>query len=176
VVVVATLALATVGYAVYDTHQKLYELSLARQYEHDHDFGRAREHYLRAVAAGVGGADVYNGLAWVSAESGTADPREALKYAEMAFALQPGNPDVLDTYGWALHHAGRPEEALPRLQEAFRMRPEMYCIHYHLGAVYESLGQIAPARDHYRRQLALAGTREARMAAQALARLDDAPR
>ena len=171
-----TLAVATLGYVVYDTHQKLFELSLALRYEHNHEFGRAREHYLRAVAAGLSGAEVYNGLAWVSIESGDGDPRDALKYAQKAFDLQPGNPDVLDTYGWALHHAGRHDDALPHLREAYRLRPEMYCIHYHLGAVYDSLGQPHLAREHYRRQIELTGTREAGMAARALSRLDDVPR
>lgn len=171
----ATLAVATLGYVAYDTHQKLYELSLALRYEHNHEFGRAREHYLRAVAAGLDSADAYNGLAWVSVESGDGDPRDALKYAQRAFDKQPGNPDVLDTYGWALHHAGRHEDALPRLQEAFRLRPDMYCIHYHLGAVYESLDQPSLAREHYRRQVELIGTREAAMAARALSRLDGTP-
>jgi len=172
----ATAAIAMLGYVVYDTHQKLSELSLALRYEHKHEFSRAREHYLRAVSAGLGNADVYNGLAWVSLESGEGDPHEALAYAQKAFDLQPANPDILDTYGWALHHVGRHEEALRSLQEAFRQRPDMYCIHYHLGAVYDSLQRSDLARDHYRRQMELSGTREAAMAAKALSRLDDVPR
>jgi tetratricopeptide (TPR) repeat protein len=169
---VAALALATVGYVANDTHRKLGDLAQALTYEHDHEFGKARVHYLRAVASGLRSPNIYNGLAWVTLESGEADPNEALKYAQMAFDQQPGNPDVLDTYGWALHHVGQNEAALANLQEAYKLRPDMYCIHYHLGAVYESLDRPDLAGDHYRRQIELTGTREAAMAARALSRLD----
>ena len=83
----------------------------------------------------------------------------------------PDNPDVIDTYGWALHHAGRHEEALLRLQEAFRLRPDMYCIHYHLGAVYLSLAQPQLAQAHFCRQISFIGTREAGMASAALSNM-----
>jgi tetratricopeptide (TPR) repeat protein len=169
---IAALAIGSIGLAAYDTHRKLHDLSQALQYEHNHEFGRAREHYLRAIAAGQRSAAVYNGLAWVSVESGEGNPEDAVQYARTAFNLQPGNPDVLDTYGWALHHAGRHHEALPLLREAFKQKPDMYCIHYHLGAVYESLNQSERAREHYNRQIELTGTREAAFAREALARLN----
>jgi len=170
-VALATLAISTLAYVAYDTHQRLYDFSLALRYEHNHEFGRAREHYLKAVARGVHGADIYNGLAWVSVESGEGDPGEAVRYAKLALDMQPHNPDVLDTYGWALHFAGRHQEALPPLLQAFKMQPDIYCIHYHLGAVYLSLDQPASAREHFCQQLTRRGTREAGMAAAALSRM-----
>jgi tetratricopeptide (TPR) repeat protein len=78
---------------------------------------------------------------------------------------------MLDTYGWALHHAGRNEEALQYLLNAYERHPTMYCIHYHLGVVYLALSRPEKAREHLERQVRMTGTREAAMATRVLAAL-----
>ena len=85
--------------------------------------------------------------------------------------LAPDDPDIHDTYGWALHHAGRSADALPFLERAFRAKPEMFCIHYHLGVVHLALGQTEQAVANLRRQMDRPATREAAKAKLALARL-----
>jgi hypothetical protein len=65
--------------------------------------------------------------------------------------MRPGDADYLDTLGWALVQAGQPAE-----------------VHFHLGMAYRALGRRAEAEDHFRRQLELTNTREARLARQAL--------
>jgi tetratricopeptide (TPR) repeat protein len=167
----ALAALATVGYVAYGTHVQLSDWAKALQHERRFEFAQAREYYLRAIAKGLRNPSVYNELAWVSVEGRAGAPEEAVGYARMAYEAEPGNPDILDTYGWALHHAGRSREALPYLQAAFERNPEMYCIHYHLGATYAALSQPDLAERHFRAQMALQETREARMAAEALAAL-----
>ena len=104
-------------------------------------------------------------------ESGTGDAGAAVDYAARALAAKPRNPDVLDTYGWALHHAGRSREALPLLERAFADKPGMFCIHYHLGEVYAALGDGVRAEWHLREQMRLfpRGS-EARRAEQSLRR------
>lgn len=164
------LAIGAASYVTYDTHTRLIDYSRALQSERAHDFVRAREHYLRALASGLRTPDVYNGLSWVSVESGVGDPLDAVRYGRLALDMQPEDADVLDTYGWALHHAGRSTEALDYLQQAFAKKPTMFCIHYHLGEVYLALAQPDKADAHFRQQLALRETREATMAARALAR------
>ena len=127
------------------------------------------------VSAGAPGRldspSFYNELAWIEVESGTGDARAAVGYAGRALAATPRSPDVLDTYAWALHHAGRSREALPFLERAFAGKPRMFCIHYHLGEVYAALGDDARAEFHLREQMRLfpRGS-EARRAEQSLRR------
>ena len=94
-----------------------------------------------------------------------------MRYAERALARRPTDPDVLDTYGWALHRAGRHGEAFRYLQRAYDAKPDMYCIHYHLGAVYAALAEPEKAREHFLKQLQLPHIREAALADQALREL-----
>jgi VanZ family protein len=164
-------ALAIAGYVAWDTRVRLGDYSRGLQYSRQHDFVRAREFLTRAHASGLRSASLFNDLAWVEVESGVGDGEQAVIYARTALELRPGNGDVLDTYGWALHHAGRSAEGLIHLNEAYVKSPEMYCINYHLGVVYEALGQLADAEWHLRRQLEFRHTREAALAARALERL-----
>ncbi|HET7219013.1 MAG TPA: VanZ family protein [Vicinamibacterales bacterium] len=167
--VACAAALVSGAFVAHDTYANLIDYSRAIQAERRFDFAAARGHYLTALANGHRTADVYNGLAWVTVESG-GNAAEAAEYAATALQMRPDNPDILDTYGWSLHRAGRSAEALPYLQRALAAKPEMYCIHYHLGETYLALGQDAVADEHLRLQAAMKGTREAPLAAQALAR------
>jgi len=169
------LALTAAAYVTWSTYVRLIDYSRALQYERQHDFVRAREHYRRALASGLSSAGLFNELAWVEVESGIGDAARAVEYARTAHEMQPGSADILDTYGWALLHAGRTREALPLLNEAFRKKPGMFCIHYHLGAAYLALGDRQAAEAHFRRQLAKAGTREADFARQALREMGARP-
>jgi tetratricopeptide (TPR) repeat protein len=168
--VATTVAIASAAFVAHDTYTRLIDYSRAIQAERKHDFAGARVHYERALANGLHTAAVYNGIAWVTVESGTGSPLEAVEYGRKAFELEPDNPDILDTYGWALHRAGRSREGLPHLLRAFDLKPAMFCIHYHLGETYQALGDTALAEKHLEAQVALKGTREAELAAQTLSR------
>lgn len=170
-----TLAVGLAAYVTYDTHVRLIDYSRALGYERQHDFVRAREYYLRALERGMRTSELYNELGWVEIESGRGDPRKAVEYARTALAMQPGNADILDTYGWALHHAGRSLEALEPLKKAYAAKPTMFCIHYHLGSAYLALGQRDLAEAHFRQQVKLSGTREAVMAARTLETMASQP-
>lgn len=135
------------------------------------EFEAARHDYQQALEAGANPAHLYNELAWVEIESGVGDPRQAVRWSRQAFELHPDDPDVLDTHGWALHHAGRSAEALPFLERAYAEDPNMYCIHYHLGEAYLAVSDRARAEWHFRQQMRLEGTREAARAAAALRRM-----
>jgi Tfp pilus assembly protein PilF len=161
-------ALAVAGSVVYDTHVRLIDLSRAMRYERERDFARAYDHYLAAYRGGLRTAALYNGLAWARVESGQGDMQTAVEWGRQAYALEPENADILDTYGWALLHAGRPADALAPLRAAYEKKPAMYCIHYHLAETYRALGRRSEAEDHFERQVRLTGTREAALAAQAL--------
>lgn len=142
-----------------------------RDYKHGlrlESAGRYREAgdaYRRALAAGMSTPGLYNGLAWVEIESGVGDAPAAVRWAEQGLALAPRDPDLLDTYGWALYHAGRVEEAYASLLQAQALNPRIYCIHYHLGLALLKLGRVDEAVEHLRAQLVAApDSREARQA------------
>ena len=110
---------------------------------------------MLAIDSGFQTAELYNTIAWLDIEFLNADPIETLGYANRAFAMEPDNPDILDTYGWVLVQAGRPREALPFLERANRMRPSIYCINVHLGVAYMKAGDRNRASDHLKRQIEL---------------------
>jgi hypothetical protein len=170
IAVTAAAALAAVSVTTH-TYVRMIDYSRGLRYSRQQDLVMARTYFQRALLAGVRTPALYNELGWVEIESGVGDPAKAVEYAKTALDMQPQNADVLDTYGWALHHAGRSFEAVAPLREAFARNPQMYCIHYHLGEVYLALGRTAEAETHFRNQLQQAGTREAQFARQELDRM-----
>ncbi len=162
-------AIGLAGYIAVDSFSVQRHVSAGIRLSRAGDFIGARSAYRAALAAGARTANVYNELSWVEIESGVGDPSAAVAFAEQALVMRPGDVDILDTYGWALHHAGRSAEALPHLEQAYAAKPDMFCIHYHLGEVYLALAQHDRAADHLRMQVRRTGTREAARAAQTLA-------
>ena len=165
----ATVALAAGGYVAWDTRSRLADYNRGLELARQHDFAGAHEQFRRAFERGLRTPGLFNELAWTQVESGAGNPADAVDHARRALEMRPDSADILDTYGWALHAAGRHAEALEALLQAYRRKPDMFCIHYHLGAVYLSLGRSAEAADHLRRQMALPHRREAVLASQALA-------
>jgi VanZ family protein len=148
-------------------------LNAALRFERVGDFVAARREYQAALNAGDETAHVYNQLGWVEIESGIGDAAVAVRYSERALAMRPNDPDILDTYGWSLHHVGRNVEALSYLDRAYAQKPDMFCIHYHLGEVLAALGQIDKARFHFKQQMELVNTNEAGRARKSLERLEE---
>lgn len=141
---------------------------IALQHARAGDFVAARREYQAAFDAGVRTPALFNELAWVEIES-DGDAAVAVAFAAQALAARPDDPDVQDTYGWALLHVGRAADALPFLQRAYTAKPDMFCIHYHLGEVYLALGETDKALGHLQQQLQRPETREAARAAARLA-------
>ena len=75
--------------------------------------------------------------------AGRFDEAAAL-YAEITRAL-PEEPGMLLNLGMALSMAGRPQEAVPRLEAALRLRPDLLPASFFLGAARLELGQPARA-------------------------------
>lgn len=137
----------------------------------------ARAHYLRAVSTGVDNPEVYNAAAWAIADSEDGDPVQAVGLAERSLQMRPGNADTLDTYGWSLYRAGRAADALGPLEQAYAAKPDIYCIHYHLGMTYLAMGRLDEGRRHLQLQIErMPRTREAMLAARELAHASDAAR
>ncbi len=81
----------------------------------------------------------------------------ALKAAEQALALQPNNPNVIDTAGWAAFRAGQKDRALQLLRDARLRAPDLPEIRYHLAAALADAGRRNEARDEL--EAALKGNR-----------------
>jgi tetratricopeptide (TPR) repeat protein len=136
----------------------------------------AREHYAaadaataRASAAGVV-PDVE--VALHLADRGRA--AQALAVAERQYA-QRRSVDVEDAYAWALHTAGRHEEALTHVRAAQRLGTRDALVSYHRGMIEASLGLTEAARASLRRALDLDprfSARHAPIAARTLADLE----
>ena len=164
------------GAITYDSYLKTRDYNQGLLAERDGRMGDARRAYLRALDAGVRHPEIYNAAAWATVESGEGDMQQAVAFAEQSLALRPANPDTLDTYGWALYRAGRAPDAVRPLEQALKAKPEIYCIHYHLGMVLLELGRREDGLRHLRLQVEqMPGTREARLSAEMLLRLEPTP-
>ena len=96
-----------------------------------------------------------NNLAWLLATSPEPDLHEAVRLAEQARTLAPGDPAVLDTAGWAHYHAGHYAKAIGLLQAAVRAAPYRAAYHFHLGMAHARKGEAAMARQALRKAIAL---------------------
>ncbi|MCC7145195.1 MAG: tetratricopeptide repeat protein [Phycisphaeraceae bacterium] len=107
----------------------------------------AVESFRRLVEVDANNVEALNNLAFVLAND-LGKPQEALPYAERAFSLAPRNADILDTLGWIQFKVGQSTDSLATMQKANRMRPSAYSA-YHLGKIYQSLGQQASAQEQF---------------------------
>ena len=89
-------------------------------------------------------ATALNALGYILTDK-TDRHEEAFELIRQALALNPEEPAILDSMGWVLYNLGRPEEALPYLQDAMNAYPDQE-IAAHLGEVLWQLGQKEEAR------------------------------
>ena len=78
----------------------------------------------------------------------------ATLYGEITRAL-PNEPGMLLNLGMALSMAGRPREAVPRLEAALKLRPDLLPAFLFLGAAYLDVGQPARAVEPLQRVVAV---------------------
>lgn len=114
----------------------------AKQY----DLARAEIGLLQAS-----GVVVDLDLALFEADHG--DAARALVLAETAYAATP-TVRAADALGWALHRAGRDDEAWARAEEALRLSSRDPRFHYHAGAIALARGDNVGARRHLEAALA----------------------
>ncbi len=150
---VIALLLMPVAAVTVKTYHDLEHYNRGMMYEREHDYQRARAEYQLALDSGFQSAQLYNAIAWLDVEFLAGDPVNIEAYAARAFAMDPDNPDILDTYGWVLVQAGRPREGLALLEGAKSMKPTMYCIDLHLGVAYMKAGDRTRAADFLKRQV-----------------------
>ena len=102
-------------------------------------------------------AQTLNALGYTLADKGatTDDFNRAVSLTKKAVEKAPGNPIVLDSYGWALFKKNDLEGARRVLREAVDGAPMIAEIRYHLGVVYGQLGLTTDAAREFDRALVL---------------------
>ncbi|WP_327233239.1 tetratricopeptide repeat protein [Streptomyces sp. NBC_01317] len=110
-------------------------------------------------------------------EADHGDPRRAVTMAEAAVRERPFIA-VQDAYAWALHRAGRDEQALVPADRSLALGTHSALFLYHRGAIHQALGDTAAARRDLRRALAIDPSfhpLHAPAARAAVRRIDDTP-
>lgn len=103
------------------------------------DKKEAAKKYLNALTIANNYMPALNNLAILYAD-GYGNKHDAIRLAEAALALQPDNPGVMDTLGYALLKNGRIEEARSTLEKAARILPYNPAVNYHLALAYKESG------------------------------------
>ncbi len=99
---------------------------------------------LESLRSRLGNSDanLLNSLAWSWFNFG--NPQRALPYARAAYALQPGNPAVTNTYGWLIFQTSLDKDkGLALLEKAVRIAPGMPALRVQLNEAYAALGRKA---------------------------------
>lgn len=104
----------------------------------------ARRSYEAALKLRPNDPEALNNLANVLIRLGDSG---AAAVAEKALALDPRNPNVIDTAGWAQHLAGNGDRGLQLLRDARLRDPDNPDIRYHLAAALAQAGRKAEARQ-----------------------------
>lgn len=104
--------------------------------------GRKKEaitKYHIALAQSDSYAPPLNNLAYLYLD-GFGTKEESLRLAERAIALEPGNPGIMDTVGYALLKNNRHMEARKYLEKAVALLPDDPTINYHLALAHQASG------------------------------------
>jgi tetratricopeptide (TPR) repeat protein len=112
---------------------------LAMIEESAHNYPAAIAAFKKALETRTGDWVSLNDLAYCLILVGQAD--EALKYAQQAKEIAPGNPSVIDTLGWALYNKGMYDAAVRQLEP---LKDDPAAAHrYHLAMAYFKRGDVA---------------------------------
>lgn len=114
-----------------------------------HDIGGDKKLALKKYKEVLAKAENYtpalNNLAYLYAEN-YGDLKEALDLALRAYRTSPSEPSVMDTLGYVLTKNGKAQEAVPLLEKASELLPEVAGVRLHLAQAYKGAGQIPEAK------------------------------
>ena len=132
------------------SHPNQEDLLYTRAMLHDQrdDLAAAEADLRQLLKYNPNSAQGLNALGYILADQ-TNRYDEAYDLIRQALDLAPENPAILDSMGWVLYRMGRPEEALPYLEQAMESFPDQE-IAAHLGELLWVLGQQERARDTWR--------------------------
>ncbi len=104
-------------------------------------------------------------------EADHGSPERAVAAAQAAYDARPGNVFAADALGWALHAAGRSQEALPYLDQALSLGMRRPSFVFHRGMALSALGRTEEARAELEQALGTGSALSLPHAAQARAAL-----
>jgi len=122
---------------------RLFLIHLAQQSVKEGQYAVAAQHYAKVVETEPENPVMLNNLAWVSAQI---KAKQALGYAEKAFALAPTHPAIMDTLGLLLVEKGETTRGLELLRKASASAPQSPDIRLNLVKGLISAGQREAAR------------------------------
>ena len=111
------------------------------------DFAAAKQAYGLAMATGSGDADILTRFGQFSCEIGDFGP--GLAAARRAAVLDPLNPRVFRSLGYALIGARHYAEAVPAMRRALALNPGAEGAHAAIGDALMLQGDLAGARSEY---------------------------
>ena len=132
-----------------------YVIALGETLEAGGDRAAAQRQYdlARAQVTLFEAAGVVVDLEFALFEADHGDAARAVELAQTAYAATP-TVRAADALAWALHRAGRDDEAWARAQEALSLGSMDPLFHFHAGAIAAARGDDDIAREHL--ELALA--------------------
>jgi tetratricopeptide (TPR) repeat protein len=134
------------GLAAYpDEPQLLYARAL--MWERRDDIARAEADLRRILALDADDVNALNALGYTLADR-TDRYQEALELIARAYAAEPDNAAIIDSYGWVLYRLGRGEEALVELLRAFTKQKDAE-IAAHVAEVLWTLGRRDEAVNYF---------------------------
>ncbi|MEW6160814.1 MAG: tetratricopeptide repeat protein [Verrucomicrobiota bacterium] len=140
------------------THHFYYQFGSA--YERNGEIEEAEKQFEKALEISPKYADALNYLGYMWAERGIKLER-ARQLIEQAVELEPKNAAFLDSLAWVLFKLNKPQEALSHMLKAIEHSEEPDPTLYdHLGDIYAALRQFEPARDAWKKSLAIEGNEQ----------------
>jgi Tfp pilus assembly protein PilF len=152
ILIAAVLVMPVIAASSYTYNQRQH-YHRGMMYERSHDYQHARYEYQMALDGGLRTPGLYNSIAWLDVEFLDGDPVQAGAYVTQALAMDPDNPDIIETYGWILVLQGRSSEGVTHLERAKALKPTIYCIDLHLGVAYLNIGSFERALQHLQSQI-----------------------
>tara|TARA_B100000925_G_scaffold276623_1_gene243903 strand:+ start:46 stop:909 length:864 start_codon:yes stop_codon:yes gene_type:complete len=73
--------------------------------------------------------------------------QEAIAAGKKAVLLEPMNPAIIDTLGWAYFQAGQLDKAKRYLKRAYALEPKEVEIAWHLASLYAEVGDFQKAQE-----------------------------
>jgi tetratricopeptide (TPR) repeat protein len=80
---------------------------------------------------------------------------EALVELEQALGLNPGNPTIVNNYGFVLYKMGRYKESITWFEKTVSLDEDRSVVYVNLGDAYMNLGEDEKAASCYRKYLTL---------------------
>jgi tetratricopeptide (TPR) repeat protein len=120
-------------------------MTLGLIYDRMKDYPKARDAYEKLLSISPENVEAMNNLAYLYSEKFN-QLDKAYELARKARTLQPANPAVIDTLGWALYKRGQYQEALTLLRDSAGKLPDNPEAQFHLGMTSYMMGETEAAR------------------------------